>query len=234
MGFRSLGAVAQRGGTTGTSRLLTLASRVVPGIGRVHAQKEPFAAAWSAANAAALQTDGPLWVALGDSMTQGIGAKAPTGGWVGQLERQLADAGRPMRVVNLSATGARVRDVLDDQLPQLAQLGAAPALVTLLIGANDMLFRSRRVAAVRSFRLVLERLPAGVSVVATLPRGNPEALAINASVESAAAAGRLRIADMRGGTFASIRGTLAEDYFHPNEVGYARIAAAFAKALDLG
>jgi lysophospholipase L1-like esterase len=207
---------------------MSLASRVIPGVGRVHAQVPLFASAWAAANADALQGNGKLWVALGDSMSQGIGAAAISGGWVGQLQAALAAAGSPPRLVNLSVTGARVRDVLDDQLPRLREIGIEPDLVTLLIGANDMLFRSRRIAAVGSFARLIDELPAGRTVIGTLPRRNREALAINALIEAAEAAGRVRIAELRGGRLRDIRGTLAEDHFHPNERGYARIAAAFA------
>ncbi len=65
------------------------------------------------------------------------------------------------------------------------------------------------------------------------PRRNKHALAINALVDDAAAAGRVRVADLRGRTLASMRGTRAEDHFHPNERGYAGIADAFAKAIGL-
>ena len=51
--------------------------------------------------------------------------------------------------------------------------------------------------------------------------------------DDAAAAGRVRVADMRGRTLASLRGTRADDHFHPNEHGYASIADAFARALGL-
>jgi lysophospholipase L1-like esterase len=213
---------------------MSLASRLIPGVGRVHAQVPVFAAAWVAANAEALQGNGKLWVALGDSMRQGVGAQSISGGWVGQLQAQLAAAGELPRLVNLSVTGARVRDVLDDQLPRLREVGIEPDLVTLLIGANDMLFRSRRVAAVHSFAQLIEELPAGRTVIGTLPRRNREALAINALIETAEAAGRVRIADLRGGSLRSIRGTLAEDHFHPNERGYARIATAFAATIQPG
>jgi lysophospholipase L1-like esterase len=213
---------------------MALASRVIPGVGRVHAQVPVFAAAWAAANAEALQRNGKLWVALGDSMSQGVGAQSINGGWVGQLQATLSDAGQPPRLVNLSVTGARVRDVLDDQLPRLHELGIEPDLVTLLIGANDMLLRSRRVAAVGCFAQLIDELPAGRTVIGTLPRRNTEALAINALIETAQSAGRVRVADLRGGRLRDIRGTLAEDHFHPNERGYARIAAAFAAAVAPG
>jgi lysophospholipase L1-like esterase len=111
--------------------------------------------------------------------------------------------------VNLSVTGARVRDVLDDQLPRLHAIGIEPDLVTLLIGANDMLVRSRRIAAIPTCARLIDELPPGRTVIGTLPRRNREALAINALIDAA---------------------TLAEDHFHPNERGYARIAGAFVAA----
>lgn len=51
-------------------------------------------------------------MALGDSRSQGIGAQTIAGGWAGQLHARFAAAGQPMRLVNLSVTGARVRGVL--------------------------------------------------------------------------------------------------------------------------
>ena len=210
---------------------MSVAMRLVPGVRTVHDTIGPFAAQWAARNAEALAQPGPLWVALGDSMSQGIGARDIDGGWVGQLSADLAARGRAMRVVNLSASGARVGDVVAAQLPALRALGIEPDLVTVLVGANDMIRRSRRPAAVGGFRALLAQLPAGRAVVATLPRGNPQARAINALIEAAAGAGTVRVAEMRTRTAPALRGTLAEDYFHPNENGYRAIADRFASAL---
>jgi hypothetical protein len=44
---------------------------------------EQYAAAWQAHNDAASAADGPLWVVLGDSAAQGVGASAYDRGWVG-------------------------------------------------------------------------------------------------------------------------------------------------------
>ena len=107
---------------------------------------EPFAAAWQRANRDRPRRAGPLWVALGDSLSQGIGASAFDRGWVGQLRDRMRADGRGMRLVNLSVSGARTRDVLDTQVPALARLSAEvaePDLVTLMIGSNDLMTPAR-------------------------------------------------------------------------------------------
>ena len=53
-----------------------------------------------------------LYVALGDSTAQGIGASRPVNGYVGILaDRIRALSGRTVRTVNLSVSGARVADL---------------------------------------------------------------------------------------------------------------------------
>lgn len=211
-----------------------LAGRVIPGIDRVHAQTEPFAAAWRSANEAALasETGDPLWVALGDSMTQGIGAPTIRAGFVGQLQTRLARRGTPYRVANLSSTGARVEDVITEQLPALAGLPEQPALITLFIGANDMTRKARRATAVADFAALLTALPVGPQIVAAkLLRRNPESLGINALIDAADAAGQLRAATLADLSLRELWKTLADDYFHPNELGYTHLADAFYDAL---
>lgn len=209
-----------------------LVGRLVPGVARVHARVPKFADAWNASNEQALAAIGPLWVALGDSMTQGIGAQSIHGGWVGQLREQLLAEGHEVRLVNLSSTGARVRDVVDQQLPQLVAIDAPLALVTVLAGANDMFPRSRWADAVDRYPQILDAAPRGRTVVGTMPRRNAGALAINALIDDGVASGDIRVADMRGMTVRSLVGTRAEDHFHPNERGYADIARRFSAAID--
>jgi acyl-CoA thioesterase-1 len=206
---------------------------MVPGVARVRGQVLPFFVDWQEANTVALRERGPLWVALGDSLSQGIGAQSIDGGWIGQLKVRLDSAGRPFRLVNLSVTGARVNDVLQEQLPRMRELGVNPALVTVLIGANDMILPRRRPAAVDQFAHLLALLPADVTVVATMPRRNRHALEINSLIEAAAAHRGIAVADLRGRTLVSLRGTRSDDHFHPNELGYRSIADAFAAALGL-
>jgi lysophospholipase L1-like esterase len=83
-------------------------------------------------------------VVLGDSLSQGVGASSIEDGWVLQTWRALADRGVRYRIVNLSFSGARVSDVSSRQIPALAGLSAAPELITVLIGSNDIIRRDLR------------------------------------------------------------------------------------------
>jgi lysophospholipase L1-like esterase len=208
-------------------RFVRAASLVVPGIRRVQDQVEPYAARWHEWNRTALQRSGPLWVALGDSMTLGMGAGRFDGGWVGQLYQQLGD--HHYRLINLAASGARVDDVLNQQLPALESLGVEPDLVTVLVGSNDLMQRSYRAELANNFAELLERLP-DRTVVANLPGGQPHAVQIDHLIR--AAAPRIVLADMRTPRTSSWRGKLADDRFHPNEDGYADLAAVFARAIE--
>ncbi|GAY12702.1 SGNH/GDSL hydrolase family protein [Pseudonocardia sp. N23] len=206
-------------------RLVSVASRILPGVREVQDQTVPFALAWQQHNRAAIAADGPLWVALGDSMTVGLGAPSHDRGWVGQVAATL-----PMRVVNLAMSGARVPDVLERQIPALRSLGEA-ALVTLMIGSNDLMNREHRLRLPDGMRRLLDALPAG-SVVSDQPGNSPAALGVNTLIADAVRDRGLVLADMRGPRTASWRGRLAADHFHPNEAGYAAIAAVFGDAID--
>ncbi|WP_206665832.1 SGNH/GDSL hydrolase family protein [Pedococcus bigeumensis] len=218
--------------------LMRMLSTVMPGVAQVRGQTGPYAAAWRAANVVALAggpSGEPLWVALGDSMTQGIGAPAPDRGWVGQFADHLTAAGRPHRVVNLSVTGARVQDVIDQQLPALRALldsGFVPDLVTVVIGSNDVISPRVRAGLTERFAELLDGLPNG-SVVANLPNPHREARRVEALLRQREREGRLVVADMRAHGPRSWRGKLAADKFHPNDAGYAAMARVFDIALGL-
>jgi len=207
--------------------------RVFPGVREVQAQTEPYAAAWDRANRAALAATGPLWVALGDSMTQGIGASAYDRGWVGQLSGRLRADGWDHRVVNLSVTGARVDDVLDTQVPALDAISTEEgpaALVTVVIGSNDVVSPRYRRGLAERFAELLDRLPDG-AVVMNLPNPHREARRIDDLIRTRAAAGRVVLADMRREGPRSWRGLLAADSFHLNDRGYAAMADVVENAV---
>src|SRR5687768_8103066 len=127
-------------------------------------QVEAYAAAWEKANAAALEADGKLWVVLGDSAAQGVGASAHDRGWVGLVHARL---GPQWRVLNLSRSGARTREVVDEQLPR--GLALAPDLLTAVVGGNDAL-RTPLERWSRDAADLVAALPPG-AVVSTVARG---------------------------------------------------------------
>jgi acyl-CoA thioesterase I len=210
--------------------LVSVTQRVLPGVRATLGRSAEFAAWWAASNAEALAGTGPLWVALGDSTAQGIGADRPDLGYVGQLHARLAMEGRQWRLVNLSRTGARVGDVLSDQFPRAIDLG--PSLVTCAIGSNDILWRTPRAAFDVALDDLLEALPTG-AVIATLPHGlgRRRTNAVNERIVATAAARGLRVADVGATTAPPYRGKFASDGFHPNEVGYRSWTDAFVEAL---
>lgn len=205
------------------------ASRVWSGIG-------PRATAWRelAEDSAEL-----LYVALGDSTAQGIGSRAPASSYVGLLAEDLRrrSGGRAVRVVNLSATGARVADVVRVQLPALQALldtGARPELLTVTVGANDA-GRTGPEEFRRLVRELLAALPEG-SYVADVPDfgGGPRlrparVLAAVVRDELAARPG-LRAVALEAATRQMGWGSYSGDFFHPSDVGYRVYAGAFLAA----
>lgn len=212
----------------GPGRVVRLLSAVAPGVARVWSQSVPYADAWHASNIHALQRPGRRWIVLGDSMSQGIGASSFDAGWVGQLASRLRVEGFDLQVVNLSATGAFVSDVLNQQLLVLDEIGVRDDdLMTVLVGSNDLFGgRARREGLPAGYAELVERVPEG-AVVATLSQPTKAAGLANAQVEAAAASGRIVMCDLRVTGPSSWRGRLAADYFHPNDDGYAAIATAF-------
>ncbi|MCZ9343859.1 SGNH/GDSL hydrolase family protein, partial [Streptomyces sp. TRM76130] len=91
----------------------------------------------------------PRYVALGDSLTEGVGDPVAGGrrGWAALLAGSLAGADeRPVEFRNLAVSGAQTRDVLEAQLP--AGLALRPDLVSVVIGVNDTLRRTFDIRAV--------------------------------------------------------------------------------------
>lgn len=225
------------GGSGAPARLSTVRSdllrRVHPGWAVTSAMVAPYAEAWAAANARAQAGTGPLWVALGDSTAQGIGASSHDRGYVGGLLAWLDErTGRPWRVVNLSRSGARAADVLVEQVPAFEAIDTRPALVTLAVGANDMVRRTPLARLEESLIAVLDRLPRG-SVVGTLPQGlgRRRPPVVNDLIARLAVERGMVVADLWSRTGPPWRGNFAADSFHPNDTGYRNWLAGFTEAL---
>ncbi len=197
-----------------------------------------FASHWQLHNYRVLTESGPLWVVLGDSTAQGLGAPSPESGYVGQVLAELRDrTGQQWRVLNLSTSGALIRDVLQYQLPRLP---AAPDLVTCGIGVNDILYTapSRLFADLRTLLAALPRqtvvldlpLPAGLWGV--LGRFSvPYVARINRSIHHQARARGLLVAEVSTHFRPPWSGKFASDYFHPSQAGYGDWARALLAAL---
>ena len=217
----------------GTAALVVLATvQVRRGLGVLHSV-DSHAAYWRERAAG----DGELlYVALGDSTAQGVGAPDPEDGYVGRLADDLArTSGSSVRVVNLSVSGARVADLVRDQLPRLAELLAdepAPALVTVTIGANDT-GRTSRADFARSLQQVVHALPAG-ALVADVPhfrgRRGPASVELSQVVrELVSERPDLHVVDLHVATTHLGPRDYAHDLFHPSARGYARYYGAFLR-----
>lgn len=90
------------------------------------------------------------FVALGDSLTQGVGDPVERGwrGWAALLAAGLAACEGEVRFHNVAVSGAQTSDVLKLQLPEALEL--RPDLASVIVGVNDTLrctFDIRAVAA---------------------------------------------------------------------------------------
>jgi acyl-CoA thioesterase I len=197
-----------------------------------------FASHWDAHNHQVLTESGPLWVVLGDSTAQGLGAPGPMGGYVGQTLAELRlRTGQPWRVLNLSLSGALIRDVLRDQLPQIP---AAPALVTCGIGANDI-FYSTPARLLRDLRALIGAVPDGTVLLdLPLPAGIwgvigrasvPYVTRINQTIHQGALLRGLPVAEISAHFLPPWGGKFASDCFHPSQAGYRDWARALLTAV---
>ena len=201
-----------------------------------------FAAYWDSHNERVLRDmeadPGPLWVALGDSTAQGLGAPGPRGGYVGQTLQQLRrGTGQPWRVLNLSLSGALIRDVLTEQLPRLP---IAPDLVTCGIGANDIPY-STPAKLFGDMRTLLAKVPDG-TVMLDLPllagfwwivgrMSVPYITRINRVIHEVASERDLPVATVSQHFTPPWTGKFSCDSFHPSQDGYRDWTRALLAAL---
>jgi lysophospholipase L1-like esterase len=206
--------------------VVKFASRLLRGVRSVQEQVEPYARQWEQHNREAVAATGPLWVVLGDSMAQGVGASAYDRGWVGQLAETLP----AYRLVNLSVYGGRLNDVLERQLPAMESLGVEPDLVTVIIGSNDLISKNLREAMPAALAEMLRSLPPG-TIVGNQPGGRASVLEFNRLIDEAVSERDLVLAEFRDPRMRSWKGKLSPDHFHPNDLGYAGMAAIMAEAI---
>ena len=181
---------------------------------------------------------------LGDSTAAGVGASSSAGA----LPSQVADGLAAPEVAVLAVSGARVGDVLADQVPKVAAL--RPNLVLISVGANDTIHLTGRGAFRHTYEKVVRALPAGVPVVllgvpdmGAIPRFAQPLRAVSGWRGRNVDAEVRRVAAGTGAVYADIAGPtgppfrrhpdryFAADDFHPSDAGYGLWADAVLKVL---
>lgn len=189
--------------------------------------------------------DGPLGsgarsplhiVWMGDSTVAGVGADHPAATLPHQVAARLEG---PVHVSVLARSGARVADVLADQLPRLDLLGRRPDLVMISIGANDVAGLTPGPRFSAGYEEMLSRL-AGIPVTVLSIPDMGSALLLAEPLRSIAGMrarrldGRIRAVVARhdqvdyidiatrpaGVPRGAVGAFLAADRYHPNAAGY--------------
>lgn len=189
------------------------------------------------------------FVVLGDSTSAGVGVDDPADAYATLLARRLAEeTGGPVELRVLGESGARVEDVLDEQVPAAVELD--PDVVFVGIGANDVTHLTSLDDVRDSMRAALDRLSStgATIVVAGAPDMRVDAWheplrslsylrgkQVTGAVEEAALEGGaavVELAEETGPFFAEDpEGHFSEDRFHPSAMGYRRWADAIFPVL---
>lgn len=188
------------------------------------------------------------YLVLGDSTAAGVGADYDQG--IAMATTRELSRTHEVKMHNVSVSGARIREVLDDQLPRAASI--RPDLVLLSVGANDVTHLTSVRSMRASLREIVQHLRSTNPDVAIVITGSPDMgspprvprlLRGLASLRTkqvnrmfVAEAERLHltfapIAAETGPLFRRDRSLFAADRFHPNERGYATWTAVLNRAL---
>jgi len=176
-----------------------------------------------------------VYETLGDSAATGLGASRPELGYVGLIAAELsARTGMSVQIINLSRSGACIRDVVTVQLPVLGALDIHPDLVTVDIGANDIpTYKADRFAL--DAKVLTKALPAG-TFIADVPyfmHGHWERNAQQAAdlLTTSARQHGMTIVPLHEALHAEGKRAMltdfAPDWFHPNDRGHRVWARTF-------
>jgi lysophospholipase L1-like esterase len=185
------------------------------------------------------------FVALGDSLSAGIGGQTP---WPDLAAAALRRRRPGLRFHNFARMGVTSHEVAVSQLGPALEL--APDVVSLVCGANDVLLSVRPQAAEYEATLaaMLERIeatvPGALVVTATYPAIAPGALRprsrervvagigrFNAITRAVAAQHGARCLSWDAHPGVSAQPNFAADGFHPSQLGHDIAARAFAEAV---
>lgn len=202
-------------------------------------QGNRYAKYWITRTQAPAQPRELLYVALGDSVGVGMGASSPEKGYVSLIAKSLEQkTGRPVRVINLGRSAAKISDGIDKQLPVLKTY--EPDIITVELGSNDI----AQGLDENKFRRDMENLMGGLpehAIVADLPYfGGGIKRGVEKDVPKANQIIR-ELANKKGLTVAPLHEITktndnlliyAADYFHPNNRGHLNWFQAFWNELN--
>ncbi|MBD0837737.1 SGNH/GDSL hydrolase family protein [Streptomyces sp. TRM68416] len=182
------------------------------------------------------------FVALGDSLTEGVGDPVGDGwrGWAALLAAGLAE--HPVAFTNLAVSGAQTRDVRERQLPTALEL--RPDIASVVVGVNDTLrctFDIRAVAARLDTVYAALTGQGAVLLTACLPDpgamlGLPGALARPLARRQRAVNAVVHVLSERyeavhlhacEGAWITDRAMWSADRLHPGERGHRQLAVRF-------
>ncbi len=191
-------------------------------------------------------TNEVTYAGMGASDARGAGAIPGTKGYVYLIRDRLRDRGLDTTLVNTGINGAEIDELLDPQLPQV--LDAAPHIVTIWTGANDMIGGADPDEFADGLDELLSSLRANTSAriyvgdlvdftVAPIfnlfprPTVTLERLAaFNARIQQVVADNGCTLVPLSEGTLT--RDMFFIDGFHPNNLGYEMLADAFWEKIE--
>lgn len=180
-----------------------------------------------------------VYVAMGDSTAEGTGASHPSRNYATIVYGSLKDRYKLTKYYNYAKSGAVLHDVVADQLPRTLQL--QPSLVTISIGANDILKRThlnifeknlytllKTLQEQTDATIVISTVP-DLSLTPAVPRllktySRYKATKINAIINRVGKATNTVTVDMFEDNKAMLQTfpeAIASDGFHPSDFGYA-------------
>lgn len=110
------------------------------------------------------------YVAIGDSTAEGMGASLPERAYTNLVYASLKSRYKTAKYHNFARSGAILKDVIKTQLPKA--LDEKPSLVTISVGANDIIRRTKVTDFEKDLTYLLKTLQQktdAIIVISTIP-----------------------------------------------------------------
>lgn len=190
-----------------------------------------------------------VYVAIGDSTVEGIGASHSSKSAPSLVFESIKQHNKTAKFHNLGKSGARISDVIDNQLEHTIEL--EPSLITVSVGANDLIARTRakdfefqlsyllaELSQKTDARVIINNIP-DVSIVGAIPffakaLVRRKVVNLNSIIKDQARKHDLVHVDLYKNSALFIKKYpkfISKDGFHPSDTGYALWAAVIISQL---